>query len=104
MSFLMTYMARHRAQSRNDLVAHMTRGSFSFQHLFGMLSHGAQDPASKHRALAQMQMMADGQANVLSFVSAFFFMGLLVAAMIPLTILMKRPGKADTETASTMVH
>jgi DHA2 family multidrug resistance protein len=104
MSYLMTYMARHRAQSRNDMVAHMNRGNYFFQHMFGMLSHGAQDPVSKHRALAQMQMMVDGQANVLSFVSAFFFMGLLVAAMIPLTFLMKRPTKADMDTSSASIH
>jgi DHA2 family multidrug resistance protein len=94
-SFLMTFMARHRAASRMDLVAHLSQGNIFFRRYFAMLSHGGQDPGSTHRALAQLQMIVDGQANVLSFLNVFFVMGMIVAVLIPLPFLMKRPSKED---------
>jgi DHA2 family multidrug resistance protein len=81
MSYLMTFLARHRAASRTDLVSHLTHGNIFFQRYFAMLTHGAQDPASKHRALAQLQMLVEGQANTLAFVNIFFVMGILVLAV-----------------------
>jgi len=102
-SYLMTFLARHRAASRVDLVSHMSHGNINFQKLFAMLSHGGQDPASKHRALAQLQMMVDGQANTMSFISVFFIMGMVVMCLVPLPFLMKRPTKQDME-ATSMMH
>jgi len=88
-------MARHRSASRADLVSHLTNGSVFFKHYFAMLSHGGQDPAANHRALAQLQAMVDGQANVLSFLNVFFVMGMVVMALVPLPFLMKKPSKKD---------
>jgi len=101
-SFLMTFMARHRAASRTDLVSHLTNGSIFFRHYFAMLAHGGQDPASTHRALAQLQMMVDGQANILAFLNVFFVMGMVVAALVPLPFLMKRPSKEDMANSAGM--
>jgi DHA2 family multidrug resistance protein len=104
-SFLMTFMARHRAASRTDLVAHLSQGNIFFRQYFAMLSHGGQDPGSTHRALAQLQMIVDGQANVLSFLNVFFVMGMIVAVLIPLPFLMKRPSKEDmAKSAGVGVH
>jgi DHA2 family multidrug resistance protein len=102
-SFLMTFIARHRAASRVDLVSHLSRGNGSFQRMFAMLLHGAHDPASKHRALAQLQMLVDGQANTMSFISVFFVMGMVVMCLVPLPFLMKKPTKQEIE-ASSMMH
>jgi DHA2 family multidrug resistance protein len=73
-SFLMTFLARHRVSSRVDLVSHMSSGNILFKRLFATLSHGGQDSGSKHRALAQLQAIVDGQANTMSFISVFFFL------------------------------
>ena len=101
-SFLMTFMARHRAASRTELVSHLTNGSIFFRRYFAMLSHGGQDPASTHRALAQLQTVVDGQANILAFLNVFFVMGMVVAALVPLPFLMKRPSKEDLANSAGM--
>jgi len=67
-----------------------------------MLLHGGQDSGSKHRALAQLQMMVDGQANTMSFISVFFVMGMVIMCLVPLPFLMKRPTKQDMEAGSVM--
>ncbi|HTW81205.1 MAG TPA: DHA2 family efflux MFS transporter permease subunit [Terracidiphilus sp.] len=94
-SYLMTFLARHRAASRTDLVSHLNHGNVFFNRYFAMLSHGGQDPGSTHKALAQLQMIVDGQANVLSFLNVFFVMGMIVMCLVPLPFLMKRPTKED---------
>ena len=46
--------------------------------------------AGQH-SLAQLQQLVDAQASVLAFISAFFVLGVIVALLIPLPFLMKRP-------------
>jgi len=96
-SYLMTFLARHRAASRTDLVSHLSMGNVFFKRYFAMLSHGGQDPGSTYRALAQLQVIVDGQANVLSFLNVFFVMGMVVMCLVPLPFLMKRPSQQDLE-------
>ena len=55
------------------------------------------------RSLAQLQQLVDAQANVLAFISAFFMLGMIVALLIPLPFLMKRPSTEDLA-ASQGVH
>jgi hypothetical protein len=47
-------------------------------------------------------LIVDGQANVLSFLNVFFVMGVIVAVLIPLPFLMKRPSKEDLSKSSGM--
>ena len=101
-SYLMTFLARHRAASRTDLVSHLTHGNVFFNRYFAILSHGGQDPGSTRRALAQLQLIVDGQANVLSFLNVFFVMGMVVMCLVPLPFLMKRPSKEDLERSQGM--
>ena len=102
MSFLMTFLARHRAASRTDLVGHLSQRNSAFQHMFAMLSHGGHTATARHHALAQLQMMVEGQANTQSFLSVFFVMGIVVAALVPLPFLMKKPPREDLEHAGMM--
>ncbi|HEV2486551.1 MAG TPA: DHA2 family efflux MFS transporter permease subunit [Terracidiphilus sp.] len=102
MSFVMTFLARHRATSRTELVSHLTHGNIFFNRFFSMLSHGGQDPGLTHRALAQLQMMVDGQASTLAFLNVFFVMGMVVMALVPLPFLMKRPSKRDLANSGGM--
>jgi len=58
---------------------------------------------ASRRSLAQLQQIVDGQANVLAYISAFFLLGAVVALLIPLPFLMKRPS-AEELTASHGLH
>jgi DHA2 family multidrug resistance protein len=106
-SFLVTYLARHRQISRNDLVAHLHHGNPFFDRTFSALQRsaimtGSSVADASHRALAQLQMMVDAQANVLAFISAFFVLGVIVALLVPLPFLMKRPSREDMAASQGM--
>jgi MFS transporter, DHA2 family, multidrug resistance protein len=100
-SFLVTYLARQRQINRVDLVSHLHRGNVFFDRYFSGLQQAAVRSGSSvaeagHTALAQLQQIVDGQANVLAFISAFFVLGVMVALLVPLPFLMKRPTAEDT--------
>jgi DHA2 family multidrug resistance protein len=99
-SFLVSYLARHRQISRVDLVSHLHRGNVFFDRYLSDLRQsaimtGASAAAASQRSLAQLQQMIDAQANVLAYISAFFVLGIIVALLIPLPFLMKRPSPEE---------
>jgi DHA2 family multidrug resistance protein len=107
-SFLVSYLARHRQISRVDLVSHLHHGNVFFDRLLGALQQsniraGSSAFDAGQRSLAQLQQLVDAQANVLAFISAFFLLGIIVALLIPLPFLMKRPSAEDLA-ASQGVH
>ena len=57
--------------------------------------------ASQH-ALAELQQIVDAQANILAFISAFFVLGVIVALLVPLPFLMKRPTAEDMAASQGM--
>jgi len=107
-SFLVSYLARHRQISRVDLVSHLHHGNVIFDRYLGALQQsniraGSSAFDAGQRSLAQLQQLVDAQANVLAFISAFFMLGMIVALLIPLPFLMKRPSTEDLA-ASQGVH
>ena len=60
-----------------------------------MIRNGVSTAGACQHSLAQLQQLVDGQASVLAFISAFFVLGVIVACLIPLPFLMKRPSPAD---------
>jgi DHA2 family multidrug resistance protein len=103
-SFLVAYLTRHRQISRVDLVSHLHRGNVFFDRYLGALQQSAIRTGSStadagHHALAQLQLMVDAQASVLAFISAFFVLGVIVALLVPLPFLMKRPTPEDMAAA-----
>jgi DHA2 family multidrug resistance protein len=107
-SFLVSYLARHRQISRADLASHLHHGNFFFDRYVSALQQaairsGSSVGASGRIALAQLQQIVDAQANVLAYVSAFFVLGVIVALLIPLPFLMKRPTPEDLA-ASQGIH
>jgi MFS transporter, DHA2 family, multidrug resistance protein len=99
-SFLMSYLARHRQISRNDLVSHLHGGDVFFDRTMTAMQQAAIQAGSSaadagRHALAQLQQMVDAQANILAFISAFFVLGVIVACLVPLPFLMKRPSAED---------
>jgi len=107
-SFLVSYLTRHRQISRIDLVSHLHRGNVFFERFFAGMQQsaihaGMNATSANQRSLAQLQQLVDAQASVLAFISAFFVLGVIVAFLIPLPFLMKRPSPADLA-ASHGVH
>ena len=103
-SFLVSYLTRHRQISRVDLVSHLHGGNVFFDRFMAGLQQsairsGVSAADSGQRSLAQLQQLVDAQANVLAFISAFFVLGVIVALLIPLPFLMKRPSKNDMSAA-----
>jgi DHA2 family multidrug resistance protein len=95
-SFLVTYLTRHRQISRAGLVAHLYHGNLFFDSFFSAMQQsairaGSSVSSASQISLAQIQKMVDAQANVLAFISAFFVLGVIVALLVPLPFLMKRP-------------
>jgi DHA2 family multidrug resistance protein len=107
-SFLVSYLARHRQISRADLASHLHHGNFFFDRYLSALQQaairsGSSIAESGHHALAQLQQIVDAQANVLAFISAFFVLGVIVALLVPLPFLMKR-STAEDMAASQGMH
>jgi DHA2 family multidrug resistance protein len=106
-SFLTSYLVRHRQISRVDLASHLHHGNFFFDRYLGGLRSSAILSGSSvadagQKSLAQLQQIIDGQANVLAFISAFFVLGLTVALLVPLPFLMKRPSAEETAASQGM--
>ncbi len=107
-SFLVSYVTRHRQISRVDLISHLYYGNIFFdRYLAGIrqsaISHGVNAADAGQRSLAYLQQMVDAQANVLAFISAFFVLGVIVALLVPLPFLMKRPSPEEGD-ASRGAH
>jgi DHA2 family multidrug resistance protein len=106
-SFLVSYLSRHRQISRVDLVSHLHHGNVFFDRYLEALQQSAIMTGSSvvdagHRSLAQLQQIVDAQANVLAYISAFFVLGVIVALLIPLPFLMKRPAKEEMAASQGM--
>ncbi len=106
-SFLTSYLARHRQISRVDLVSHLNNGNFFFNRYLGDLKSSAIMTGSSmadagQKSLAQLQQLVDAQANVLAFISAFFVLGVIVALLVPLPFLMKRPSPEEAAASQGM--
>jgi MFS transporter, DHA2 family, multidrug resistance protein len=106
-SFLVSYLTRHRQISRVGLVSHLHHGDVFFDRSWSALRQsailsGSSAADAGHRSLAQLQQMVDAQANVLAYISAFFVLGVIVAFLIPLPFLMKRPTAEDLATSQGM--
>jgi MFS transporter, DHA2 family, multidrug resistance protein len=106
-SFLVAYLTRHRQMSRIDLVSHLHRGNVFFDRYFAGMQQsairtGVSAAAAGQHSLAQLQQMVDAQANVLAFISAFFVLGVIVALLVPLPFLMKRPSTEEVAASQGM--
>jgi DHA2 family multidrug resistance protein len=106
-SFLVSYLTRHRQISRVDLASHLHRGNVFFDRTLAGLQQsaiqtGSSVAGSGQHALAELQLMVDAQASILAFISAFFVLGVIVAVLVPLPFLMKRPTPEEMAGAAGM--
>ena len=98
-SYLTTFLARHEQISRVGLASHLNHGSVFFtNYLSGLMdqAHGAT------RGLVQLEQLVTQQANTLAYVNAFWAMGAIVACLVPLPFLMRKPTLRDMANAEAM--
>jgi DHA2 family multidrug resistance protein len=99
-SFLASYLARHQQIGRVDLISHLRHGNVFFDRYMSGLQQsavlsGVPRAVTQYQSLARLQQIVDGQANVLAYIGAFFVLGAVVALLIPLPFLMKRPSAEE---------
>ena len=97
-ALMTTFIARRQQYHQNMLVEHVTPYSTQtgrmLQHL-QQVYQGAHAGAADalHQAQAQLYAMVQTQASVLSYIDAFQVMGILLLTMIPLVLLLRKPGR-----------
>ncbi|MBV9521291.1 MAG: DHA2 family efflux MFS transporter permease subunit [Alphaproteobacteria bacterium] len=95
-----TTMLTRRAQfHQNILVAHVTPFTSAYDDTIGaiqqqMQAGGASAADALHQAQAQLYAMVQQQASMLSFIDAFWLLGVIFLLLVPFLFLMRRPDPA----------
>ena len=92
-----TLLVRHRQAATNMLGSHVTPYSPAAQSMLermrdGFMASGADAVTATNRAYAAIFGMVERQAAMVSFVGIFQLLGLMFFAILPLILIMKRPG------------
>ena len=106
-SLLNNFITRQGQIHRVTLTAHTKHSNPFFERqLNGMIASlkggGISAAEASHRALAQLSAQIDLQSNVISFVNAFWVMGLIVLFLVPLPFIMRRPSAEETKASAAM--
>ena len=96
-ALLTTFLARRSQYHRSVLVDHIAAGDHRYnstaahmaQHMASML--GGTPHQAMQMAQAQIEMMVNRQAAMLSYIDDFMLLAILFAGVIPFIFLMKRP-------------
>lgn len=93
-----TFLARRSQVHQNHLTAHITAGNLEVRRsLQGMQAwfhlHGFDDHTAFRKALGAVYGMVQQQAAMLSFVEAFWVMGVIFLVMLPFILLLRRNGQ-----------
>lgn len=104
-SLLNTFMARQNQIHRTMLSAHTNYANPTFVQRLdalaqGFMAMGMSAAQASHKALAQLSAEVDLQSNVLSFVNAFWWLGLVVLLLAPLPFLMRLPTPEEAKDAA----
>ncbi len=92
-----TMVARHTRQVTGTLGEHINIYDYDTQQMFlrmrgAFMAAGADAVTATNRAYAALFGMLSRQAAMVSFVGLFQLLGIIFLALIPLVLLMKRPG------------
>jgi DHA2 family multidrug resistance protein len=103
-SILNTFMFRQSQIQRTNLTINTNRSNPFFEHLLasttrGFAATGSHGIDASRKALAQISSTIDRQASVLGYINSFWLMAVVVACMVPLVFILKKPSKADEKTA-----
>jgi MFS transporter, DHA2 family, multidrug resistance protein len=95
-SILDTYIARREQANQVTLIRHVTPYSFQTNQMLQQLqqayiaAHGS-TVGALHQAQAELYAVVQQQAAVLSYLDAFWLVGAVLVAMIPLVLLLRKP-------------
>jgi DHA2 family multidrug resistance protein len=100
-SLLGTFLSRQNQTHQSAFVAHTSRSDSNFQAMLSGLkgmfvSQGFDPVTAAHKATAMVYGIIQGQAAALSFKNSFWTMSLIVAFLIPLPFIMRRPRPNET--------
>jgi len=89
-----TFLARRSQLHQNQLVSHITPYDHTADTMFrGMqswfMAHGADRVDAMHKSMGALYGMVQQQAMLLSFVEAFWVMGVMFLCMVPLVLMMR---------------
>jgi DHA2 family multidrug resistance protein len=103
---LSTMLTRVSQQNQNTLVRHTHTGNAAFENLVNGISQSLQNAgveagAATQQAYARVMEMLQGQATTLAYVQVITLMSIIVACLIPLPMIMRKPpkGKPASEPA-----
>jgi DHA2 family multidrug resistance protein len=104
-SLLSTFLARQNQIHQSNLTAHTSEGDANFaQWMNGMKAvfraQGFDATTAANKAMALGYRTVQAQASALSFESAFWVMSLVVACLVPLPFIMRRPKQGERQAAS----
>jgi DHA2 family multidrug resistance protein len=107
-SLLSTFLARQNQIHQTNLAAHTSHGDPNFENwIAGMkalfVSQGYDAATAAQKALALAYRTVQAQANAISFQSSFWIMSLVVACLVPLPFIMRRPKHGERQ-ASAAAH
>ena len=104
-SLLTTFLARQNQTHQRDFAAHTTQANGNFQQMLdafraAFTSQGFDPATAATKALAQAYQVVTAQANALSFESSFWIMSAIVACLVPLPFIMRRPRPGEQRATS----
>lgn len=99
-STLTTFLARQSQVNQTNLVAHTTAANPQFNDMLNgtaanMAKSGSGPVLAMQQAYSQITGLAQQQAALLSYVNAFWMVSIIVACLVPLPFLLKRPRPGD---------
>ncbi len=100
-SLLTTFLARQSQTHQNNMMAHVTPYDQAFRNTLAgsvasMRAAGSGPALALQQGYSQIMGTIERQATTLAYVNAFYVVAVLVACLIPLPLLLKRP-KAGAE-------
>jgi DHA2 family multidrug resistance protein len=103
-SLLSTFLARQNQIHQVNFAAHTSHGDPNFERwLAGMkavfLSQGYDAVTATQKAMALAYGMVQAQASALSFENSFWVMSLVIACLVPLPMIMRRPKPGERQTS-----
>jgi DHA2 family multidrug resistance protein len=99
-AIMTTFLARRTQFHQSRLVANLTPGNLKTQAMIAGMqawfhSHGIDAVSAQRKALAAAYGMVQAHASMLSFVEAFWVMGVIFLAMLPFLLLLRRPPRTS---------
>jgi DHA2 family multidrug resistance protein len=108
-ALLTTMLTRVSQQNQSTLVRHTVAGNRSFESLVNGISQalqnaGVEASVATQQAYARVMGMVQIQATTLAYVKVIMLMALVVACLVPLPMIMRRPPRAKATSEEIAMH